>query len=411
MRRMTTVVATAGFLCLALCSVVRAESDIEKRIAGLNKQALEKVTAAAPEKATVQPAKPRKVLVFTNAPGFYHGSIPLAAKAVEIMGKKTGAYETVITDDPAAFDPANLKQFDAIFLDSTTGDMLKTTFREQEEPLRREEEPIRKQEEPLRKEEDALKKQQDAAKKANDEAKLKELAAKKEELKKKWDTLNAELAPKKEELKKKRDALNAELAPKRKEADANEALYKKALLDFVNGGKGIAGAHACTDCYYGWREYGEMMGGYFTGHPYYKHVTRIDDPKHPTMAAFEGKSFDYDDEMYVFGPRGKDKEGRENQTYSREKQRVLLSIDAEATKAKDPKWNEKAGNRADADYAISWVRKQGDGRVFYCSYGHNDRTWWDRAVLRHFLDGIQFAIGDLKGDTTPVPLKPAEAPK
>jgi len=401
----------AGSLCLALSSMAQAASDIENRIAGLKKDVLDKVSAAAPEKATAQPAKPRRLLVFTNAPGFYHGSIPLAAKAVEIMGKKTGAYETVITDDPAAFDPENLKQYDAIFLDSTTGDMLKPTFREQEEPLRREEEPIRKKEEPLRKEEEALKKQTDAAKKANDEARLTELATKKEELKKKWATLNEELAPRKAELKKKWDALNVELAPKRKEADAKEAVYKKALLDFVNGGKGIAGAHACTDCYYNWREYGEMIGGYFSGHPYYKHIAKLDDPKHPTMAAFEGKPFDYDDEMYVFGPKGKDKEGRENQTYSREKQRVLLSIDVEATKARDTKWNEKAGNRADADYAISWVKKQGDGRIFYCSYGHSDSTWWNKTVLQHFLDGIQFAMGDLKGDITPVPWKPGETPK
>ncbi|MCY3019931.1 MAG: hypothetical protein NTW87_12995, partial [Planctomycetota bacterium] len=109
---MKTMAPIVGLLCLALSSATQAASDIENRIAGLNKQQLEKVTAAAPEKATVQPAKPRKLLVFANATGFYHGSIPLAAKAVEIMGKKSGAYETTITDDPAAFTPENLKQYD-----------------------------------------------------------------------------------------------------------------------------------------------------------------------------------------------------------------------------------------------------------------------------------------------------------
>jgi len=375
-----------------------------------------KIEAAAPAKATVQPAKPRKILIYTQACGFVHGSIPIAAKAIEIMGKKTGAYEATTTGDPAAFDPENLKQYDAIVQDQCTGDMLKTMFREQEEPLRREEEPIRKAEEPLRKEEDTLKKQEAAAKKlsadtpedaAKREEQLKAIAEKKAEFKKKWDALNAELAPKKEELKKKWDALNAELAPKRKEADAKEAVYKKALLDFVSGGKGLIGVHASTDCSYNWREYGEMMGGYFTGHPYSKHVVKNDDPDHPVNAAFEKKGFEFSDEMYVFGPRGKDKEGRENQTYSREKQRVLLSIDVPATKAADPKWNEKAGGRADADYAISWVKSYGQGRVFYCSFGHNDGTWLRPAILKHFLDGTQWAIGDLKGDATPVPLKPA----
>jgi type 1 glutamine amidotransferase len=143
-----------------------------------------------------------------------------------------------------------------------------------------------------------------------------------------------------------------------------------------------------------------MMGGYFSGHPYNKHVAKIDDPQHPVMAAFEGNPFPYADEMYVFGPKGKGKDGKDNQTYSRENVRVLLSIDAEASKI-----DIKQGGRADGDYAISWVKKQGEGRIFYCSYGHNDTTWYNPVILRHYLDGIQFAFGDLKADATPVPLK------
>ncbi|HEY3323373.1 MAG TPA: ThuA domain-containing protein [Planctomycetota bacterium] len=388
---MKTILGMISLFGLVLACSVQAESELEKKVAGLNPQVLEKVTAAAPEKATVAPSKPRKILIYGNATGFYHGSIPLACKAVQIMGKKTGAFDSVITDDPAAFDPENLKQFDAIFLAENTGEMLKPSFRLAEEPLRPLEDAIRKAEDPLRKEEDSLKKQEKAGT---------DVAAQKAEWKKKWDALQTELAPKKEELKKQRDAINVELAPKRKEYEAKEAIYKKALLDFVNSGKGIAGAHACTDCYYGWREYGEMMGGYFSGHPYNKHIAKIDDPQSPLMAAFEGKPFPYADEMYVFGPKGKNKEGKDNQTYSREKQRVLMSIDAEASKI-----DIKAGGRGDdGDYAISWIKSQGQGRVFYCSYGHNDSTWYQPVILRHFLDGIQFAFGDLKADTTPKPL-------
>ena len=39
------------------------------------------------------------MLIFTLTNGFRHSSIPLAAKAMKYMGKKTGAYETVTTDD------------------------------------------------------------------------------------------------------------------------------------------------------------------------------------------------------------------------------------------------------------------------------------------------------------------------
>ncbi len=53
-----------------------------------------------------------------------HSSIPLAARTVEELGKKTGAWSTTITYDPADINAQNLKQYDAIFLDSTTGAFL-----------------------------------------------------------------------------------------------------------------------------------------------------------------------------------------------------------------------------------------------------------------------------------------------
>ncbi len=77
--------------------------------------------AALPEKAPAKPAKPRKVLVLGHAAGFVHSSIPLAARMMEEMGKKTGAWTATTTYDPAAINTANLKQYDAIFLDNTTG--------------------------------------------------------------------------------------------------------------------------------------------------------------------------------------------------------------------------------------------------------------------------------------------------
>src|SRR6185369_11817812 len=74
-----------------------------------------------PDKAIAKPAKPRKVLVLGSARGFVHSSIPLAAKMMEEMGKKTGAWTATTTWDAADINAANLKQYDAVFLDSTTG--------------------------------------------------------------------------------------------------------------------------------------------------------------------------------------------------------------------------------------------------------------------------------------------------
>ena len=80
--------------------------------------------AALPAKAPAKPKQPRKVLVLSKAGGFVHSSIPLAGKTIEEMGKKTGAWSTTITFDPADINEANLKQYDAIFLASTTGAFL-----------------------------------------------------------------------------------------------------------------------------------------------------------------------------------------------------------------------------------------------------------------------------------------------
>jgi hypothetical protein len=70
--------------------------------------------------------------------------------------------------------------------------------------------------------------------------------------------------------------------------------------------------------------------------------------------------------------------------------------------------NKEGIHRADGDFAVSWVRNYGKGRVFYCSLGHRNEIFWNPAVLQHYLDGIQFALGDLPADAAPS-AKPATA--
>ena len=85
---------------------------------------VEKMMAALPDAAPVKPKQPRKVLVLAKAAGFVHSCIPLAAKTVEALGTKTGAWTTTVTYDPAAITAENLKQYDLLFLDNTTGAFL-----------------------------------------------------------------------------------------------------------------------------------------------------------------------------------------------------------------------------------------------------------------------------------------------
>lgn len=80
--------------------------------------------AALPDRPFATPQSLRHVLVLCKAVGFVHTSIPLAAKMVEYLGDKTGAWMTDITYDSAMITPENLKHYDALFLDSTTGEFL-----------------------------------------------------------------------------------------------------------------------------------------------------------------------------------------------------------------------------------------------------------------------------------------------
>jgi len=171
-----------------------------------------------------------------------------------------------------------------------------------------------------------------------------------------------------------------------KAAAAKESARKQNLLDFVAGGKGLVGIHAATDAYYKWPEYGEMIGGYFQNHPYSKINIKIDDPQSPINAQFEGKNFEFTDEIYVFKPAS---------PYSRDRVRVLLSVDVSKTEIKDQA-------RPDKDYAVAWIRQYGKGRVFYTLLGHREDTYMIPLSVKFMLAGTQYALGDLKADATPV---------
>jgi type 1 glutamine amidotransferase len=162
---------------------------------------------------------------------------------------------------------------------------------------------------------------------------------------------------------------------------------KQSILEYVNSGKGIVGIHAATAACQNWPEYGDMMGGYYGGHINQQVVIKVDDPTHPVNACFGKKPFMIKDEIYI-----------SREPYSRENLRVIASLDLNAME--DPQ------KREDKDYAVSWVRSYGEGRVFYTTMGHEPATYWNPLFLKHLLAGVQFAIGDLRGETAPIAGRP-----
>jgi hypothetical protein len=289
--------------------------------------------AALPDTAPATPKQPRRVLVLAKAAGFVHASIPLAARTIEALGQKTGAWTTVITYNAADITTENLRQYDAIFLASTTGLFL-------DDP-----------------------------------------------------------------------------------ADASAtAARRAALLDFVRGGKGLAGIHAATDSYHGaagpsaaaggggpvdgggplWPEFNTLIGGFFKFHWVYptQIAMKIEDPDNPINAPFTivnqasgirlPRQFSIVDEVYTFN----------QDSWSRTNAHVLTSIDyakmPAAVKAQEP-----APRRSDSDYPLSYIRREGKGRVFVEVLGHDESIYKITPMLAHILAGMQYVLGDLQADDAP----------
>lgn len=86
----------------------------------ISDQEIAKIESAVPKKPAVKPRRPRRMLVFNLCNGFRHSCIPYWARALEIMGKTTAAFEVELSTDMSAFDAENLKRFDAVCLNNTT---------------------------------------------------------------------------------------------------------------------------------------------------------------------------------------------------------------------------------------------------------------------------------------------------
>lgn len=82
------------------------------------------VEQAIPGAATVAPRKPRRLLVFDGNVNYGgHPSAAHANYAFAVMGRKTGAFEAMVSRDPSAFEPGTLRTFDAVFFNNNVGNL------------------------------------------------------------------------------------------------------------------------------------------------------------------------------------------------------------------------------------------------------------------------------------------------
>jgi type 1 glutamine amidotransferase len=176
---------------------------------------------------------------------------------------------------------------------------------------------------------------------------------------------------------------------------------KRAIVDFVRNGKAFIGAHCAALTLYDYPEFGEMLGGYFRRSLRQNRIAvlKVEDPSHPATKML-GASWPLVDEFYLFGTapwdasRPKDNidvlfGNRIPMGFSRDRVKVLLSLDTERTDLRDWPDVQRGG-----DYPQAWSRTFGKGRSFYTSLGHRDDIWSNDPVFRaHLLGGIRWALG------------------
>ena len=167
---------------------------------------------------------------------------------------------------------------------------------------------------------------------------------------------------------------------------------KADLLSFIReDGKGFIGIHSAPDTFYKWLDYGEMLGGYFDGHPWgtFEAPLVVEDPEFPGMK-FLPREFSLRDEIY------------QARDFSRDKVRVLLRMDE-----KKLDMTRKGIKRTDGDFAVIWARNYGKGRVLYNGLGHVEAVWDRSDIQKMVAEQVKWAMGLVPGDATPRP-RPAK---
>jgi type 1 glutamine amidotransferase/Ca2+-binding EF-hand superfamily protein len=372
--------------------------------------------AALPTTPGAKPARARKVLVFANAAGFVHSSIPLAAKTVEALGDQGKLWTTAVSYDPADINTANLKQYDLIFLDSTTGCFLDDPKDKAATDARRAAflDFVRsgKGIAGIHAATDSYHSDCTATGGGGGSSTPLQLAA----LLVTQGDQNGDKKLTRAELDALADSwfdkLDTDKTGKIYQADFTTR-FTASVMPAPAGGAGFPGGFNARGGSGGgrgggrggsgggrggeptptlqWPEFNKLIGGYFKFHwvDPQEITVKIDDPKSPVTAMFHGEEFVIHDETYTFA----------QDSFSRKNVHVLTSIDYDKMTAADKA--KEQNPRTDGDYALSYIHREGKGRVFYEGHGHDEKVYAITPMLEHVRAGIQYALGDLKADDSP----------
>ncbi len=137
---------------------------------------------------------------------------------------------------------------------------------------------------------------------------------------------------------------------------------EKALLDYVENGHALVVLHCGSYCFLNSPKYVALVGGQFKSHGGEVFQAVIDRPDHPAMKGVE--PFEAWDETYVHSKLSDDR---------------LVVMHRDAEKGRHEPW--------------TWVRTQGQGRVFYTASGHDERVFTHPGFHKLVIQGIRWATG------------------
>lgn len=146
---------------------------------------------------------------------------------------------------------------------------------------------------------------------------------------------------------------------------------KLAFERYIGKGRGFVGIHAAADTEYDWPFFGELVGGYFAGHPPVQPADVIvEDREHPSTAHLPER-WRRTDEWYNYrqNPRGR--------------VHVLMRLDTDSY----------TGSAMPDDHPIAWCHEHGGGRSWYTGGGHTSESFSEPDFREHMLGGIQWAAG------------------
>ena len=184
-----------------------------------------------------------------------------------------------------------------------------------------------------------------------------------------WDQLRAES-----------NADSILLMAKAQELEAN-------IHEFVSNGGGLLLLHGGITTLNNSAKFSKLVGASFDYHPPQQTIkVELENPNHPLVAAFPKEGFSHVDEPYFYKNAYTDLNFTPLLYFENAKihnQRTNLVLSSGKT-------------------YVAWIRPEGRGKVMYIAPSHNAQSFENPALLQFMLDGMQYVVGDVTCDESPI---------